>query len=108
MSEIPSITVHELKAGLDANDDVAIIDVREPAEYSTCAIEGSILIPLSTLPDRLSELPKDKLLVMQCHHGSRSARATQFLLQHGHTNVVNLTGGIHAWTIEIDPNLMVY
>jgi rhodanese-related sulfurtransferase len=108
MSAVPEMTVQELSGCMAANDDILVIDVREPEEYEICSIQGSKLIPLSSLPQHAVDLPKDKLLVMQCHHGRRSAQAVQYLLQNGHTNVVNLTGGIHAWTIEIDPTLKTY
>ena len=74
-----------------------IVDVREPSEFASERIEGSILVPLSQFADRHTELPKDRPLLMQCHSGSRSSSATMFLLQRGWTDVRNLDGGIAAW-----------
>lgn len=102
------IDVHELKQRLDAGDDVKILDVRNPTEYQICRIEGSELIPLHELPDRLGELDTADDLVVQCHSGQRSAQATKFLRDMGFSKAVNLAGGIDAWSAEIDPSVPRY
>jgi rhodanese-related sulfurtransferase len=102
---IPSISPRDAAAATEptaAGTDAAaprplIVDVREPNEFASERIEGSVLIPLSQFADRHAELPKDRPLVMQCHSGSRSSSATMFLLQRGWTDVRNLDGGIAAW-----------
>ncbi len=86
----------------------AILDVREPWEIELSAIEGSIYIPLGVLPMRVGELPKDRPLVVLCHHGFRSAQATAWLRNQGFELAVNLTGGIDAWARRVDPSLKVY
>ncbi|TKB76715.1 MAG: rhodanese [Nitrospira sp.] len=103
-----TMTVRELKDGLDRGDKICLVDVREDWEYSLARIEGSVLIPLGTLPQSLNQLKKDDAIVAYCHHGMRSADATGFLLQQGFTNVRNLVGGIDAWSLQIDPNVPRY
>ena len=74
-----------------------LVDVREPNEYSEIHADGALLLPLSELEARYAELPNDKPLVMICRSGARSARAGEFLLQNGYSDVTNLTGGTLAW-----------
>jgi adenylyltransferase/sulfurtransferase len=85
-----------------------IIDVREPWEYDIAHIEGSELIPLSTLPAKASTLDPSKRYAMLCHHGMRSEMAANWLLQHGFTQLINIEGGIDAWSAEVDPSLPRY
>ncbi|WP_034384420.1 rhodanese-like domain-containing protein [Deinococcus sp. YIM 77859] len=74
-----------------------LIDVREPNEFAEVHAQGAQLLPLSEFEARFQELPKDRPLVMICRSGARSARAGQYLLEHGYTDVVNLEGGTLAW-----------
>lgn len=74
-----------------------LVDVREGHEYEEVHAEGARLLPLSEFEARYGELPQDRPLVMICRSGARSARAGQFLLDHGYGNVVNLAGGTLAW-----------
>ncbi len=92
-----SITTAELRELLDNGFDGLLIDVREPAEHAIAHIEGSRLIPLGTLGDHLAELPKDQEILIHCKSGMRSAKAVQLLLDHGYTQVKNVSGGIDAW-----------
>lgn len=105
---IPTISVEELKELRDKKAPHILLDVREKDEYDTCSIAGSTLIPLSEVPKRLAELKKDAKIVVHCHHGGRSARATGFLLQQGFKDVSNLEGGIDAWSERIDPSVPRY
>ncbi len=84
-----------------------LLDVRQPEEYATAKIEGALLIPLAELPSRLAELPKDRPLVVMCHHGMRSAHAVHHLREAGF-DALNLSGGIDAWSREIDEKVPVY
>ncbi|MBC7486949.1 MAG: molybdopterin-synthase adenylyltransferase MoeB [Cytophagaceae bacterium] len=102
------ITVLELKALLDEKADFLLLDVRESFEYDICHIEGSLLMPLSTVPQHLNDLPKDKKMIILCHLGIRSASAVNFLQANGFVKVSNLLGGIHAWSLEVDDSLAVY
>ncbi len=103
-----TITVRELKDRLDKGDKIVLVDVREPWEYSMAKIEGSILIPLGTLPQSLDQLDSNSEIVAHCHHGMRSADAVAFLSQQGFKNVKNLVGGIDAWSIQVDPSVPRY
>ncbi|MFM7841401.1 MAG: rhodanese-like domain-containing protein [Nitrospira sp.] len=103
-----TITVQELKQRMDQGDKIVLVDVREPWEYQTAKIPGSILIPLATLPQSLDKLDKNAEIVCQCHLGMRSADATAFLSQQGFKSVKNLVGGIEAWSTQIDPSVPRY
>lgn len=105
---IPAISVHDLKRKIDTNGAVTIVDVREPFEYEIARIEGSKLIPLGELHDRLVELDRDCYTVVHCHSGMRSAQAVRLLRRAGFTNVFNLEGGIADWSEEIDPTVPKY
>lgn len=103
-----SITPKELKVRLDKGDAFVLLDVREPWENSLARLEGSVLIPLGTLPQSLSKLDRNTEIIAYCHHGMRSADATSFLLQQGFQNVKNLVGGIDAWSIQVDGKVQRY
>ena len=103
-----AISPKELKTRLDKGDKLALVDVREEWEYSLAKLDGSILIPLGTLPQSLARLNRDAEIIAICHHGMRSADATNFLLQQGFTNVKNLVGGIDAWSTQVDGTVPRY
>jgi rhodanese-related sulfurtransferase len=86
------------------------LDVREPDEIAYASIDGARSIPLRELPGRIIELGlfKDREVVVYCHHGIRSQRAAQFLVQAGFSRVFNLTGGIDRWSLEVDSNVRRY
>jgi len=102
------ISVGELKQRLDHGVKVNLVDVRELYEYEFCHIEGSKLIPVGEVPDRLKEFNSDQEYVLYCHVGERSGWAVNFLRQHGFMKVKNLRGGIDAWAMEIDESLPRY
>jgi rhodanese-related sulfurtransferase len=85
-----------------------LVDVREPWEFAHCRIEDSISIPLGHLTTRLAELPRNRDLVLVCHHGSRSQHAAMLLAQRGFASVHNLRGGVEAWALEVDPAMQRY
>jgi len=85
-----------------------LLDVREPHEIETCAVTGSRHIPMQQIPGQMAYLPKDRLILVLCHHGGRSMRVTQFLRANGFTQISNVTGGIDAWAEQIDPTLARY
>ena len=104
---IPQMSVQELHALRQAGDGPFVLDVREPDEFEGANIDGA-LIPLGELLERIGELDAhrdDAVLVVHCRHGGRSAKAVEVLHSQGFTNAVNLTGGIHAWSDEVDPSL---
>ena len=104
---IPQMSVQELKQRLDKGDDLFILDVREPFEYQIAQMGGQ-LIPLNQLPARIGELNPDREIVVQCKSGGRSQMAAEFLAKNGFQKVHNLTGGIIAWSSEIDPSVRKY
>lgn len=105
---IPALSVAELAAEMQSGHAPLLLDVREPHEVAHCAIAGHLAIPLGQLPGRINELPKERPIVVQCHHGGRSAKATQYLLLQGFADVRNLSGGIDAWSLEVDPSVPRY
>ena len=108
MSNVPAIEAEQLRDLLKTPAPPFIVDVRDKWENELCSLPGSVLIPLRDLPNRLGELPKDRTIVCHCHHGGRSSRATAFLREQGFDKAFNLTGGIHAWSLRIDPAVKTY
>lgn len=107
--QMPETTATELKRRLDQGEDLQIIDVREPNEYAFARIPNSIHIPLGQIVNRMSEIDAQRETVVHCKLGGRSARAIQLLKQAGFTGkLVNLTGGITAWSNEVDPTVPKY
>jgi sulfur-carrier protein adenylyltransferase/sulfurtransferase len=104
---IPQITVKELKARIDAGEDVQLIDVREPWEAQIAQIGGK-LIPQNDVPNRLAEIDRNREAVIHCKSGGRSQRIAEFLQQQGYPRVANVAGGILAWSDEIDPKVAKY
>jgi len=82
-----------------------LLDCREPDEHAIAQIEGSLLIPMRTIPERLAELEahRDGQIVVHCHHGVRSLRVTEFLRARGFAAAQSMSGGIEAWSCQIDP-----
>jgi adenylyltransferase/sulfurtransferase len=104
----PIITVEELKARWDRGDRPFLLDVREVVEHQLVRLEGDVLIPLGELIARQQELDPDREIVVYCHHGNRSGRATAYLRHNGFPHARNLRGGIEEWAVKIDPSLPRY
>ena len=102
------MTVEELKKRIDRKEDLFVLDVRNPNEFQICRIPGTVLLPLPELPQRLGELPRDREIIVHCKSGMRSGKAVQFLKEQGFTKVVNLQGGIQAWSERVDPSVPKY
>ena len=85
-----------------------LLDVREKWEWDMAHVAGSVHMLLKDIPSRINELDPTNSIAVLCHHGARSARAVDFLLQHGFTAVYNVDGGIDAWSREIDPSVPLY
>ena len=98
----------ELRARLDAGDELVLLDVREPDELAICALEGAVHVPLGELMSRLQELDPDRPTVCICHHGIRSASAAGYLAAQDFDEVYNLAGGVEAWAVEVDPEMRRY
>jgi rhodanese-related sulfurtransferase len=84
-----------------------LIDVRQPWEHEICRIEGDQIIPLDQLPSRLAGIPRERTIVLYCHHGARSLMAGRLLAQAGY-DAISLAGGIAAWAERIDPGMARY
>jgi rhodanese-related sulfurtransferase len=106
---VEEITATELKRRLDAGDDLQIIDVREQNEYDTARLEGSKLIPLGQVLNRAGEIDPRRETVVHCKLGGRSAKAIEALTRAGFAGrLLNLKGGITAWSNEVDPSVPKY
>ena len=101
------ISVENLKAKLDADEPLHLFDVRELHERERARIEGSRMLDEEAVRF-IESLSKDEMLVFHCHTGVRSQSAADFFLQQGFTNAHNLTGGIDAWSLQIDPSVPRY
>jgi len=123
--DVQEISVSELKAIMDRDDDAVVLDVRDPHEWDIAAIEGTLRIPKGDIQAAknailagrklwkesiLKDIPKDKRLYVHCRSGKRSADSILFLQEAGYDpqNMWNVAGGILAWADEIDPNLPKY
>lgn len=106
---LEEITARELKGRIDRGQEVQIIDVREPFEYEIARIPGTTLIPLGQVVARMNEIDPSRETVMHCKAGVRSAKAIQALKQAGFRgHLINLKGGITAWSDEVDPTVPKY
>jgi rhodanese-related sulfurtransferase len=86
-----------------------LIDVREPWEFATAKIDGSLLMPMGDVPSRAhQELDPDERLLILCHHGARSLSVTSWLRQQGFEAAQSVAGGIDAWSREVDPSIPHY
>lgn len=85
-----------------------LLDVREPWEFATCHIAGSLSMPMSSVPARAEELDPEAEIVVVCHHGMRSAQVCMFLERQGFSRVINLSGGVAAWAADVDPSMPQY
>ena len=85
-----------------------LLDVREPWEFETCHIPESQLMPMSSIPARQEELDPEQAIVCICHHGGRSMQVAHFLERNGFNQILNLTGGVHAWALQVDTSMPTY
>ncbi|WGF88753.1 rhodanese-like domain-containing protein [Marinivivus vitaminiproducens] len=92
----------------ERGEDHVVLDVREAWEVERCALVPSVHVPLDVLPQSLEGLPRDRTLVVVCHHGRRSLLAASFLRQAGFARAVSLKGGVDAWALEVDPDMPRY
>lgn len=104
------LTAPELAAWLADTTRPAplLLDVREGWEFETCHIAGSTLMPMNTVPARVNEFDEDTPIVCICHHGARSMQVAAWLERYGFSNITNLTGGIHAWAVQVDSAMPTY
>jgi adenylyltransferase/sulfurtransferase len=108
-TRMEEITAAELKQRLDRGDDLQLIDVREPNEYDIARIPGTKLIPLGQVAERMGEIEEGRETIVHCKGGVRSARAIEALTRAGFKGkLVNLKGGITAWSNDVDPSVPKY
>lgn len=110
-TELPlEVDVQTVAAKRAAGDDFLLLDVREQDEYDFAKIDGTTLIPMSELQDRVSELDshRDGHIIVHCHHGGRSMNVTRALKAAGFKKVQNMAGGIHAWSEQVDASVPRY
>ena len=103
-----NLTPTEIRDALASRDDVTLVDVREPGEYAVAHITGATLIPMRSLPEQLDALPRDREIILHCHHGMRSEMAGNFLLAQGFARVSHMVGGIDRWSDDVDPTVAKY
>jgi len=103
------VTVQDMKKALDLPAlGIRVVDVREPDEYEIANVKGVPLLPLSTLPQRFTELDPNQQIYLHCKSGKRSMKALEFLRQQGFKYVKSVKGGISAWSDEIDHHVAKY
>jgi rhodanese-related sulfurtransferase len=105
---VNEITVQELKARREAGSGPLVIDVREKWELEIASLPDVRHIPMGEIPARLTELDPHQEIVVLCRSGGRSMQVAQFLARSGFENVANLTGGILAWSRDVDPSVRAY
>lgn len=99
----------ELKDFLGAAEKPPLLlDVREPWEYEASRIEGARHIPMREIPASLDQLDPQRDIIVMCHHGVRSLQVAYFLRNAGFERVINLQGGIDAWSRDVDPGVPTY
>ena len=104
------ITPKELKERLDKGEDLIILDIREPQELSICKLKNTRHIPMGELAQRLNELEdyKNRDIVVYCRSGGRSGQCVHYMRQHGFNGALDLSGGILAWSDDVDPSVQKY
>jgi adenylyltransferase/sulfurtransferase len=108
MSRTENLSPAALVARLKEPAPPVLIDVREEWEWTLGHLPDALHVPMGQLPKRLNELPRDRDLVLYCHHGSRSYRAMEFLRQMGFDHVAHLDGGVAAWVDEVSADIGRY
>jgi adenylyltransferase/sulfurtransferase len=102
------IDVDSLRGRLDCGEPPTLLDVRTQQEWAICRLQGATLIPLRELGARVEELDRGQEIIVYCHLGVRGARAVELLRGYGFSKVRNLSGGIDAWSISVDPSIPRY
>jgi rhodanese-related sulfurtransferase len=108
MPELSEILPRQLKERIERGDIPLILDVREPDEVAIAAFPHARHIPMAEVPSRISELDPARQTVVVCHHGVRSAQVAAYLYSVGFDSVLNLAGGIDAWSLTVDSTIQRY
>jgi rhodanese-related sulfurtransferase len=105
----PEITAEVFVQQRQQDNSPLLLDVREPWEFQTASLPGSLLMPMGEIPSRAhQELDPDQPIVVLCHHGARSLSVTMWLRDQGFEHVQSLAGGIDRWSRVIDPAIPRY
>lgn len=107
-SMIKEITPVEFVTRAQTPPAPLLLDVREDWELAIARLDQAVHMPMGSVPERLGELDPAAEIVVMCRSGGRSAQVARFLEQHGFAKVWNLTGGILAWSEQLDPTLPQY
>ena len=105
------VSPQDVKRRLDAGEKLHLIDVREPYEFAQARIEGADLIPMRSVPAELQSLEAradEAPLIVFCHHGVRSLNVVHWLREQGVEACQSVSGGIHAWSLTVDPSVPRY
>ena len=102
------ISARELADRMSRGEALLVVDVREPFELRLAQFPEAMHVPLAQVPEKVRDLPTDRLIVLACHRGARSMRALEFLKGKGFTRLRNLSGGIDAWSREVDNSVPRY
>lgn len=104
------VTPRDVARRRAGGEELVLLDVREPKEVATAAVEGAVVVAMGEVASRLSELEayRERPIVVMCHHGMRSMRVAMFLRQQGFGDVRSMAGGIDLWSRDIDPAVARY
>ena len=105
---VKEISAVELQDRLKQTDAPVVLDVREGWEREVASLPGTLHIPINEVPARLAELDPNQDMVVMCRSGGRSMQVARFLDAQGFRSVANLTGGILAWSRDVDPSVQTY
>ena len=105
---LSEISVHDLSQRMAAPNPPVVLDVREPQEIAIARFPGAVEIPMQSVSSRMDELDKTAEIFVLCHHGMRSAHVAEYLAEQGFTRVGNVSGGIDAWSLQVDPSVPRY
>ena len=103
----PTVAPAEAAKRVQAGEAV-LLDVREASELRMAAVPGARHVPMGEVPSRLGEVPRDRPVLVMCHHGVRSQAVADWLLKQGYDKVSNVRGGIAAWADEVDASVGRY
>lgn len=105
---VSEISVTDLSRRIAEPDAPVVLDVREPQEIALARFPGALEIPMQSVPSRMDELDRNAEIFVLCHHGMRSAHVADYLAEQGFTRIGNVTGGIDAWALFVDPSVPRY
>ena len=105
---VQRLTPRQIKARVDGGEDLLLVDIRESQELAISSIPEAVHMPMHDLSANPGRLPQDKPVVLFCHVGQRSAYLVEYLTQLGFDNLIDMQGGINAWSGEVDPSIPLY